>query len=98
MIDGGMIVPVGDLAAKENFDWSDYIDVVLSYYTVDGKIYSMPFNSSTPILFYNKSFFEKAGLDPNTPPDTWNQLREMGQKIIDAGVAEYGAAWNLHSW
>ncbi len=87
MIDGGMIIPVGDMAEKENFDWSDYIDVVLSYYTVDGKIYSMPFNSSTPILFYNKSLFEKAGLDPNMPPDTWSQVREMGQKIIDAGVA-----------
>lgn len=98
MIDGGMIVPVGDLAAAENFDWSDYIDVVLSYYTVEGKIYSMPFNSSTPILFYNKTFFEKAGLDPNTPPDTWNQVREMGKKIMDAGVAEYGISWNLHSW
>jgi sn-glycerol 3-phosphate transport system substrate-binding protein len=98
MIDGGMIVPVGDLAAAENFDWSDYIDVTLDYYTVDGKLYSMPFNSSTPILFYNKTLFEKAGLDVNTPPDTWNQVREMGQKIMDAGAAEYGIAWNLHSW
>jgi sn-glycerol 3-phosphate transport system substrate-binding protein len=70
----------------------------LNYYTVEGKIYSMPFNSSTPILYYNKTFFEKAGLDPNTPPDTWNQVREMGKKIMDAGVAEYGISWNLHSW
>lgn len=98
MIDGGMIVPVGDLAAAENFDWSDYIDATLNYYTVEGKLYSMPFNSSTPILFYNKTLFEKAGLDPNTPPDTWNQVREMGQKIMDSGAAEYGIAWNLHSW
>lgn len=98
MIDGGMIVPVGDLAAAENFDWSDYIDVVLSYYTVEGKLYSMPFNSSTPIFFYNKTFFEKAGLDPKTPPDTWNQVREMGKKIMETGVAEYGISWNLHSW
>jgi len=98
MIDGGMIIPVGDLAAKENFDWSDYIDVVVNYYSVGGKLYSMPFNSSTPILYYNKTFFEKAGLDPNTPPDTWNQVREMGKKIMDAGAAEYGISWNLHSW
>jgi sn-glycerol 3-phosphate transport system substrate-binding protein len=98
MIDGGMIVPVGDLAEKENFDWSDYIDATLKYYTVEGKIYSMPFNSSTPILYYNKTLFEQAGLDPNTPPDTWNQVREMGKKIMDAGAAEYGISWNLHSW
>ena len=98
MIDGGMIVPVGDMAEKENFDWSDYIESVLSYYSVDGKLYSMPFNSSTPILFYNKTLFEKAGLDPNIPPDTWNQVREMGKKVMDAGASEYGIAWNLHSW
>jgi sn-glycerol 3-phosphate transport system substrate-binding protein len=98
MIDGGMIMPVGDLAEAEGFDWSDYIEAVLSYYTVNGKIYSMPFNSSTPILYYNKTLFEEAGLDPAVPPDTWTQVREMGQQIMDAGAAEYGIAWNLHSW
>ena len=98
MIDGGVIMPIGDLAKPGEVDWGDYVDAVMSYYTIDGKLYSMPFNSSTPILFYNKTLFKKAGLDPNTPPDTWNQVREMGKKIMDGGAAEAGITWNLHSW
>ena len=98
MIDGGMIMPIGDIAKPGEVDWGDYVDAVMSYYTIDGKLYSMPFNSSTPILFYNKTLFKKAGLDPNTPPDTWNQVREMGKKIMDGGAAEAGITWNLHSW
>lgn len=97
MIDGGMIVPIDDLS-KGRINWNDYIDVVVSYYTVRGKVYSMPFNSSTPILFYNKTFFQKAGLNPNQPPDTWNRVEKAGKQIIDRGVAEFGVVWNLHSW
>jgi sn-glycerol 3-phosphate transport system substrate-binding protein len=98
MIDGEMIMPLGDLAKPGEVDWGDYVDAVMSYYTIDGKVYSMPFNSSTPILFYNKTLFKKAGLDPNTPPDTWGQVRDMGSKIIASGAAEAGITWNLHSW
>jgi len=98
MIDGGMIMPIGDLAKPGEVDWGDYVDAVMSYYTVDGKLYSMPFNSSTPILFYNKTAFKKAGLDANKPPDTWNQVRVMGKKIMDSGAAEAGITWNMHCW
>ncbi len=98
MIDGDMIMPIGDMAKSGEVDWDDYVDAVMSYYTIDGKLYSMPFNSSTPILFYNKTLFKKAGLDVNKPPDTWNQVRVMGKKIMDSGAAEAGITWNLHSW
>ena len=98
MIDAGMIMPIGDIAKPGEVDWKDYVDAVMSYYTIDGKLYSMPFNSSTPILFYNKTLFKKAGLDPTSPPDTWNQVRKIGKQIMDKGAAEAGITWNLHSW
>jgi sn-glycerol 3-phosphate transport system substrate-binding protein len=98
MIDAGMIMPIGDLAKPGEVDWEDYVDAVMSYYKIDGKLYSMPFNSSTPILFYNKTHFKKAGLDPTKPPDTWNQVRKLGKQIMDSGAAEAGITWNLHSW
>jgi sn-glycerol 3-phosphate transport system substrate-binding protein len=98
MIDGGMIMPIGNIAKPGEVDWSDYVDAVMSYYKINGKVYSMPFNSSTPILFYNKTLFKKAGLDVNKPPDTWNLVREMGKKIMDSGAAEAGITWNMHSW
>ena len=52
-----------------------YIGGVRGYYSLsDGRLASMPFNSSTAIMWYNKDAFEKAGLDPNKAPATWNEV------------------------
>ncbi|MBN9117454.1 MAG: extracellular solute-binding protein, partial [Pandoraea sp.] len=59
--------------AGEPFDEAAFVPTVASYYA-DSKtnhLVSMPCNSSTPVLYYNKDAFKKAGLDPNTPPKTW---------------------------
>lgn len=50
--------------------------------TVNGDLYAVPFQNSTPILFYNKEHFKEVGLDPEVPPATWDDLIEMGQKLI----------------
>ena len=70
------IVPVQDLLTekKKQVDFGDFIKPVASYYQYKGKLMSMPFNSSTPILFYNKEQFEKAGFA--APADTWAGARE----------------------
>jgi len=47
---------------------------------------SYPFNVSTPILYYNKTLFREAGLDPNVPPRTWPELEKAAQRLRDAGV------------
>ncbi|MDH4247925.1 MAG: extracellular solute-binding protein, partial [Deltaproteobacteria bacterium] len=63
----GAIYPVHELMADsgEKFDAGVYLPTVTGYYTTsDGKMLSMPFNSSTPVLYYNKEGFKKAGLDP----------------------------------
>ena len=70
----GAIKPVHELMAEAgaNFSESDYISAVTSYYTTtDGKMLSVPFNSSTPVLWWNKDAFRNAGLDPEKPPKTW---------------------------
>jgi sn-glycerol 3-phosphate transport system substrate-binding protein len=71
---------------------------VTSYYTdTKGRMLSMPFNSSTPVLFYNKDMFKKAGLDPNKPPKTWDDLEAAALKLKDAGIAcPYTTSWE--SW
>ncbi|RAJ66958.1 multiple sugar transport system substrate-binding protein [Streptomyces sp. Amel2xB2] len=48
--------------------------------------YGMPFAASTRLLFYNKTLFKKAGLDPAEPPRTWNQLAGAAARLKDAGV------------
>jgi sn-glycerol 3-phosphate transport system substrate-binding protein len=86
------IVPVQDLMTekKKQIDWSDFIKPVASYYQYKGKLMSMPFNSSTPILWYNKEHFEKAGFA--APADTWQELEKQLYAIKSKGVAECGSS------
>jgi len=89
----GAVYPVYQLMADHgsNFDPSAYLPVVTGYYTdTEGNMLSMPFNSSTPILYYNKDVFEAAGLDPETPPKTWDEIESFSQQILDSGAAECG--------
>ena len=96
----GAIYPVHELMADQgkDFDKDVYIPAVASYYTTnDGNLLSMPFNSSTPVLFYNKDAFEKAGLDPDQPPETWSEVKAYSQKIMDAGY-DCGFSMGWQSW
>src|SRR5262249_54098339 len=86
----GAIYPVYQLMADTDsaFDPSGFLPAVVGYYTdLEGNMLSMPFNSSTPILYYNKTVFEKAGLDPNTPPATWEDVEAFSKQIIESGAA-----------
>lgn len=97
----GAIYPVYQLMedAGEPFDPSGFLQAVTGYYTTpDGQMLSMPFNSSTPVLYYNKEMFEAAGLDPNDPPDTWPAFEVAARALMDAGVADCGFTTAWQSW
>ena len=65
-------------------DPAAYIPAVRGYYSLaDGRMASMPFNSSTGVMWYNKDAFEMAGLDPEAPPDTWQKLVEAARTLRD---------------
>jgi len=93
----GAIKPVYEVMAESGlpFDPNAYLPTVAGYYTTtDGKMLSMPFNSSTPVLYYNVSAFEKAGLDPNNPPKTWPEVEAYAKKLVAAGYpAGFSTAW-----
>ncbi len=97
-IDSGIFVAFEDLVEENEVNWSDFLDPVLNYYKVDGKLYSMPFNSSNAILYFNKDIFEKAGLDTDNPPTTFEGIMSASQIIVDKGLAKAGTTWALHSW
>lgn len=44
-------------------------------------LYALPFNRSTPMFYYNKDMFEEVGLDPEAPPQTWDELKEYAAKL-----------------
>ena len=93
----GAIKPVYEIMG-DGFDTGAYLPTVTGYYTTpDGKMLSMPFNSSTPVLYYNKEAFAKAGLDPDKPPQTWPEVFEAVEATRAAGYpCGFTTAWQ--SW
>jgi sn-glycerol 3-phosphate transport system substrate-binding protein len=107
MLSSGAVYPVYQLM-KDNaiaLDWNDLIGPLKSYYSTGGNLYSMAFNSSTPILYYNKDHFKKAGL-PDKAPTTWDEVEAMAKNLKAAGVTcPFGSAWpswvlveNMHAY
>ncbi|MGE0715187.1 MAG: sn-glycerol-3-phosphate ABC transporter substrate-binding protein UgpB [Alphaproteobacteria bacterium] len=84
----GATVPVHELVARvgAKFDESIYLKGVVGYYAdPQGRMLSLPFNSSTPVMYYNKDVFARAGLDPERPPKTWPEFEEVARKLAAAG-------------
>lgn len=79
-------------------DTSDYIEPVLNYYTIDGRVYSIPFNSSSPILYGNKTLLERAGLSTEQLPETFGELLAACEQAEAAGVTEKCITFPLHTW
>ncbi|MEQ8345389.1 MAG: sn-glycerol-3-phosphate ABC transporter substrate-binding protein UgpB [Sneathiellaceae bacterium] len=97
----GAIYPVYEIMQKHGVNWdpSIYLPAVVGYYTDPaGNMLSMPFNSSTPVMYYNKDAFKKAGLDPDKPPKTWEELADASRKIIAADAAKCGFTTGWQSW
>ena len=87
MIDTQTVVPASVCAKADHYSFSDYLPRVISYFTIQGTQYAMPFNVSGPVLYYNKKAFSAAGLDPNKPPTTLDDVRAAAEKLKAAGVS-----------
>jgi len=97
----GAIKPVYQLMQETGtpFDPQAYVPAIRGYYsTSDGRMMSMPFNSSTAITWYNWDAFKKAGLDPSRPPRTWKGMREAAKKIRDTNAAACGMTAGWPTW
>ncbi len=96
----GAIKPVYQLMSEAgaSFDPSAYIGSVKGYYTTtDGDMLSLPFNSSTPVLWVNNDALKAAGVDPDTDLSTWQKVGEVLDKVKASGSAcPLTTAWQ--SW
>ncbi len=96
----GAIYPVFELMRdeQESFSSSAYLPAVTGYYAdIDGNLLSFPFNASTPILYYNKDMFRRAGLNPDAAPRTWPELGLAAKRLRDNG-ALCGFTTSWPSW
>src|SRR5699024_6062386 len=89
MLDLDALIPVSDLEADESFDPDDFQPAFWADTQVDGKTWCVPFQRSTPVLYYNKDAFKEADLDPETPPETWDDLVSSSKSIMDAEAATW---------
>jgi sn-glycerol 3-phosphate transport system substrate-binding protein len=80
----GALVPITDFTdGPKGIDRTEIYDAFWAYNTAGGKLWTMPFNNSMPILYYNRDLFGAAGLDPEKPPETWNELVEVAQALTE---------------
>ena len=102
LIDLEVITPMQDFIDAEGFDVADIEPNVANYYSVDGRLQSMPFNTSNPVLYYNKDLFAAAGLDPEKAPRTWDEVAEAARALTikdDSGqTTQWGCAFALYGW
>ncbi|MCM3799764.1 ABC transporter substrate-binding protein [Caldifermentibacillus hisashii] len=98
MINSGNIIPIQEFVDKDGYDMSGLEENITNYYSLDGKFYSMPFNSSTPVMYYNKDAFKKAGLDPEKAPETFEEVEEASKAIVKSNPNMKGFALQAYGW
>lgn len=85
-VNEGLVAPLDDLAATYKIDLQDIYPAMLAQGKYQGKLYALPWGSDTYGLFWNKDLFEEAGLDPEKPPETMEEMLEYADKLtkVDA--------------
>jgi ABC-type glycerol-3-phosphate transport system substrate-binding protein len=106
-VEGDVLVDLGEMITNDSTfteaDMEDIFPVFIRSNTLNGKLYSLPFNKSVRLIYYNKDSFIRNGLDPNRPPETWEEFREYCKKLtkdLDGdGVTDiYGTNMNVSAW
>ena len=102
MYDSAQVVPMQAFIDRDKFNTSDFEPAVINYYKYQDKLQSMPFNASTPVLYYNKDAFKEVGLDPAKPPVTFTEIADAAKKLTkkDASGAtvRYGFGPSIYGW
>ncbi|HEX6568502.1 MAG TPA: extracellular solute-binding protein [Acidimicrobiales bacterium] len=98
MVDSGYVLPAQACMEAAGYDVTNLEPAVRSKYSVDDVLYPAYVNVSTPVLYYNKSHWQKAGLDPEDPPDTLDELYEQAKAIKDAGVSAKPFSFKATRW
>jgi len=96
-VDSGEILPAQSCVTADQYDLSGHLPRVLDYFTIGGVLWPMPFNASNPLLYYDKHDFQAAGLDPEKPPATLDDVLADAKKLQAAGQ-KVPFAMKMDSW
>ena len=95
------VVDLGPLLEAEPREWAraNYSPRILDLGRVDGKLYGMAFNASTPLMYFNAELVRQAGGDPERMPDNWGDVIALAARIrATGGQGVAGLAYNIHEW
>jgi sn-glycerol 3-phosphate transport system substrate-binding protein len=97
LLEQDVIVPWDDVAATaDDKAWlKAFYPALMMNGTYKGKVYGIPFQRSTIVLYWNKDAFQEAGLDPNRPPATWNEMVSMAQKLVKKDASGNVTRWGV---
>ena len=100
MVDSREVVPVAGFAERDGYDLGVIQKNIAGTYTVGGTQWSMPLNSSVPLLYYNRTAFEAAGLDPDRPPRNLDEIRAAAERLskVNGGPVAYGFGAAIYGW
>jgi len=100
----GQLVPLDDYLNQQPGLRDAYLSNAYVPGTIDGRLYGMPWVFAGNSLIWNKDLFEQAGLDPERPPDTWDEVIQYGLKLTKPDDQQYGlmigpkTALEFHGW
>jgi len=97
MIDSDRIVPLQDLIDHDpTFPLAQILPPIRHYYEFKGRLYSLPFATSNPVLFYNLDAFKTAGI--SKAPQTFAELEADAKRLTNKALRVTGLTWPLHAW
>jgi len=101
-IDSGAVIPIQDFVERDSYDLSDLDPKGIESFTVQGKLWAMPFAMEVALLYYNKVAFREVGLDPEKPPQDLEELRQYSEKLLkrdgSGNVTRSGLALDIAGW
>lgn len=98
VVDSGTILPAQSCVETDEFPLTGIDELIRSSFSIEGALYPSATFISTPVLYYNRTHFEEAGLDPDSPPQTIAEVRDAARVIKAAGVAETPLSFLMQGW
>ncbi|HUC94059.1 MAG TPA: ABC transporter substrate-binding protein [Paenibacillus sp.] len=89
-IENGSFLDISDFFTVTGSDPNNFVEAALKLGQLDGKQYLIPMQSFSQFLYWNKDLFQAAGLDPEKPPATWDELGQLAEKLTDPKKNQFG--------
>jgi sn-glycerol 3-phosphate transport system substrate-binding protein len=90
LVDSQSTIPIQRCVRADDYSLDDFVPEAIAHYTTEGVLRAMPWTLSNPILIYDRNAFRAAGLDPDRPPSTLDEVTEYSERLVGSGVVEHG--------